>query len=89
MYQLTIADHHPIIKEGLQHILSDHDFIISNVVVDGKDLDASLEKVYLTYLYLNLTCPTCRDFQVLRPCVGNLPVSRSLSLASIPKRCTH
>ncbi len=66
MYQLTIADHHPIIKEGLQHILSDHDFIISNVVVDGKDLDASLEKSIPDLLILELDLPNLQGLSSIK-----------------------
>tara|TARA_R110002020_G_scaffold49625_4_gene141006 strand:- start:710 stop:1348 length:639 start_codon:yes stop_codon:yes gene_type:complete len=57
MTNLIIADHHPIIKEGLDHILRDYDYTISNIIVDGEDILTELAGNVPDVLILEIDLP--------------------------------
>lgn len=57
MTNLIIADHHPIIKEGLDHILRDYDYTISNIIVDGADILTELAGNVPDVLILEIDLP--------------------------------
>lgn len=85
MYQLTIADHHPIIKEGLQRVLRDHDFLISNVVIDGNDLNSTLERSLPDLLILELDLPNLQGLSSIKALRKRFPGIKILIFSQHPE----
>lgn len=85
MYQLTIADHHPIIKEGLQRVLRDHDFLISNVVIDGNDLNSTLERSLPDLLILELDLPNLHGLSSIKALRKKFPGIKILIFSQHPE----
>lgn len=85
MYQLTIADHHPIVKEGLQCILRDHDFLISNVIVDGNDLITTLERSLPDLLILELDLPNLQGLSSIKALRKRFPGIKILIFSQHPE----
>ncbi len=85
MTQLTIADHHPIIKEGLENILRGHDFIIRDLVIDGEDLNASLEATVPDLLILEIDLPNLQGLSSIKSLRKKFPGIRILIFSQHPE----
>lgn len=85
MTQLTIADHHPIIKEGLENILKDHDFLIANLVLDGENLQASLEANIPDLLILEIDLPNLQGLSSIKTLRKRFPGIKILIFSQHPE----
>ena len=85
MTQLTIADHHPIIKEGLENVLRGFDFIITDLVLDGEDLNASLEENIPDLLILEIDLPNLQGLSSIKALRKKFPGIRILIFSQHPE----
>lgn len=66
MTQLLIADHHPIVTEGLHHILKDQDYSISAVVRDGDNLNEIISEYIPDMVILELDLPNLEGLSSIK-----------------------
>ncbi|HCW64074.1 MAG TPA: DNA-binding response regulator [Leeuwenhoekiella sp.] len=63
---ITVADHHPIIVDGLTHILKDTPHEIIDVVSDGKDLIPSLEEQVPDLVIMEIDMPNLQGLSAIK-----------------------
>ena len=66
MITITVADHHPIIVDGLTHILKDTPHEIIDVVSDGKDLIPSLEEQVPDLVIMEIDMPNLQGLSAIK-----------------------
>ena len=66
MITITVADHHPIIVDGLTHILKDTSHEIIDVVSDGKDLIPSLEEQVPDLVIMEIDMPNLQGLTAIK-----------------------
>lgn len=66
MITITVADHHPIIVDGLTHILKDTPHEIIDVVSDGKDLIPSLEELVPDLVIMEIDMPNLQGLSAIK-----------------------
>ena len=66
MITITVADHHPIIVDGLTHILKDTPHEIIDVVSDGKDLILSLEEQVPDLVIMEIDMPNLQGLSAIK-----------------------
>ena len=66
MITLTIADHHPIISDGLSYILKDTPHNIIKVVTDGVDLIPSLEEQVPDLIVMEIDMPNLQGLSAIK-----------------------
>ncbi|MEC7784770.1 MAG: response regulator transcription factor [Bacteroidota bacterium] len=66
MITITIADHHPIIIDGLTHILKNTIHEIIDVVSDGKDLITSLEEEVPDLVIMEIDMPNLQGLTAIK-----------------------
>ena len=66
MITITVADHHPIIVDGLTHILKDTPREIIDVVSDGKDLIPSLEEQVPDLVIMEIDMPNLQGLSAIK-----------------------
>ncbi|RXG14008.1 LuxR family two component transcriptional regulator [Leeuwenhoekiella aestuarii] len=66
MITITIADHHPIVIDGLAHLLKDIQHEITDVVTDGDDLIPSLEQQVPDLVVMEIDMPNLQGLSAIK-----------------------
>ncbi|WP_416444412.1 response regulator [Leeuwenhoekiella sp. A16] len=85
MTNLAIADHHPIIKEGLQHILNREDYTIVNLIVDGENLIEQLASEVPDLLILEIDLPNLLGLSAIKKIRREFPGIKILIFSTHPE----
>lgn len=85
MTQVLIADHHPIIQEGLMHVLAFDDYEIVDTVADGNDLFESIEDTSPALIILEIDLPNLSGISTIKKLKKNFPGLRILVFSCHPE----
>ena len=66
MITLTIADHHPIIIDGLSHILRETSHEIIDTITEGKDLIPALERQVPDLVVMEIDMPNLQGLSAIK-----------------------
>ncbi|WP_405325363.1 response regulator [Leeuwenhoekiella sp. LLG6367-2.1] len=85
MITITIADHHPVITDGLSHILRNTDHEILDVIVDGNDLKASLENQVPDLVVMEIDLPNLQGLSAIKELRRNFPGLKIMIFSTHPE----
>ncbi|MDP5044843.1 MAG: response regulator transcription factor [Leeuwenhoekiella sp.] len=85
MITLTIADHHPIITDGLSHILRNTEHQILDVIVDGNNLAASLENQVPDLVIMEIDLPNLQGLSAIKELRRNFPGLKIMIFSTHPE----
>ncbi|MGO4913173.1 response regulator [Leeuwenhoekiella sp. W20_SRS_FM14] len=85
MITLTIADHHPIITDGLSHILRNTEHQILDVIVDGNNLAASLENQVPDLVVMEIDLPNLQGLSAIKELRRNFPGLKIMIFSTHPE----
>jgi len=66
MITITIADHHPIVTDGLVHLLKDIQHEIVDVIIDGEELIPSLEEQVPDLVIMEIDMPNLQGLSAIK-----------------------
>ena len=85
MITITIADHHPVITDGLSHILRNTDHEILDVIVDGNDLKASLENQVPDLVIMEIDLPNLQGLSAIKELRRSFPGLKIMIFSTHPE----
>ncbi|MEZ7494097.1 response regulator transcription factor [Leeuwenhoekiella aequorea] len=85
MITITIADHHPVITDGLSHILRNTDHEILDVIVDGNDLKASLENQVPDLVVMEIDLPNLQGLSAIKELRRSFPGLKIMIFSTHPE----
>ncbi|RXG24761.1 response regulator [Leeuwenhoekiella aequorea] len=85
MITITIADHHPVITDGLSHILRNTDHEILDVIVDGNDLKASLENEVPDLVVMEIDLPNLQGLSAIKELRRSFPGLKIMIFSTHPE----
>tara|TARA_R110002012_G_scaffold77022_1_gene194700 strand:+ start:4819 stop:5457 length:639 start_codon:yes stop_codon:yes gene_type:complete len=85
MITITIADHHPVITDGLSHILRNTDHEILDVIVDGNDLKASLENQVPDLVVMEIDLPNLQGLSAIKELRCSFPGLKIMIFSTHPE----
>ena len=81
--RIVLADDHPLIREGLANILSEHDDLqVVGEVAHGRDLERTVQKLQPDVLVLDLRMPELKPEQATRHLKQRYPALKVLVLTA-------
>ncbi|MFI8378597.1 response regulator [Leeuwenhoekiella sp. NPDC079379] len=85
MITITVADHHPIITDGLSHILRNTEHQILDVIVDGNNLAASLENQVPDLVVMEIDLPNLQGLSAIKELRRNFPGLKIMIFSTHPE----